>query len=102
LSKLIFSVISRKELTQQSLKPNHNEFYVNLHTYQGVPQARREKKSRTVEDALYIHVEHVIPSLFLREVKEGPAPGDARVVNQDVDLVFTLPELRDEGVAPGF
>jgi len=33
---------------------------------------------------------------------EGPAPSDARVVNKYVELVFALPELRDEGIAPGF
>jgi hypothetical protein len=33
---------------------------------------------------------------------ERSTPCDARVVNQDVELVFALPELGDEGVAPGF
>jgi hypothetical protein len=35
---------------------------------------RRDFGTLTVEDTLHINIKHIIPTLFFREITEGPAP----------------------------
>lgn len=53
---------------------------------------------RTVEYALHVHGKDVIPSLLFGEVVVGASPCDARVVDEDMQLLFALFELFDEGI----
>lgn len=56
---------------------------------------------RTVECALHIDSEHVIPSV-LWEVAERPTPCDSRVVYKDVQFRLPFLEFADESIAAGF
>jgi hypothetical protein len=60
------------------------------------------KTSSHIEDALDVDSKDVVPSFFLVEVVVGPAPGDSRVVDEDVQLGFVLSEFGYEGVAACF
>lgn len=53
----------------------------------------------TVEDALHVHSEDVIPTLLLREIVERPSPCNAGVVDENVEFAFPLLELFNESIA---
>lgn len=57
------------------------------------------KEKPTIEDAFDIHSEHIVPAFLLREVVIGSTPSNPRVVDQDMELAFSLLEFRDECVA---
>lgn len=60
------------------------------------------KTSSHIEDTLDVDSKDVVPSLRLVKVVVGPAPGNSRVVDEDMELGFVLAELGDEGVAACF
>ena len=59
-------------------------------------------EKHTVEYALHINVEDIIPSLLFWEVEEWSAPRNAGVVHQYVEFVLAFAELGDERVAACF
>ena len=56
-------------------------------------------RKHTVEDALNVDIEDIIPALLFRKVVERRAPRNTRVVDEDMQLLFPLLELSDERVA---
>lgn len=52
----------------------------------------------TVKDAFHVNVEHVVPTLLFRIVEEGTSPGDARIVDENVELVLAFAELLDKRI----
>lgn len=54
----------------------------------------------TIEDALHVDIEDVVPTFLLREVEERPSPGDARIVHEDMKFGFALPKFADESITP--
>lgn len=62
----------------------------------------KRKEQHTVENALHIDVEDIVPSLLFREIEERSSPGDARIVHKNVEFAFAFPELSNECVASCF
>lgn len=56
----------------------------------------------TVEKAFNVDSENIVPAFLLGEVIERCAPGDARVIDEDVQFALAFLELCDERIAPGF
>lgn len=59
-------------------------------------------KILTVEYALDVYVEDVVPALLFREIIVRAAPSNARVVNKDVECRLAPFEFCDESIAARF
>lgn len=53
----------------------------------------------TIEYALNVHVEDVIPPFLLRKVAVRCTPCYAGVVDEDMEFGYTLLDFGDEGIA---
>jgi hypothetical protein len=68
------------------------------------PRSKKKKKKgrRTVKDALDIDIKYIIPSFLLWKIAERASPSDTRVVHENMNVVFTFAEFRNEGITTRF